>query len=71
MKMSEKNVGTPDRAVRIVVGIVLIATAVLGWVVVPWTYLIALIGVILLITGIVGWCQIYRILGINTPGKKG
>jgi len=70
MKIGERNVGPFDRFVRIIVGIVLIAIAVLGWVTVPWVYLIALIGVILLITGIVGWCQLYTILGINTLKKK-
>jgi len=70
MKIGNQNIGTCDRFVRIIVGIVLIAIAVLGWVTVPWAYLIALIGVIVLITGIAGWCQLYTILGINTLKKK-
>ncbi len=60
------NEGVPDRALRIIVGMVLIALVytdkigMWGW-----------IGVVPLVTGAVGVCPLYRILGISTcPAKK-
>ncbi|MFI4889259.1 MAG: DUF2892 domain-containing protein [Steroidobacterales bacterium] len=55
------NVGTIDRAVRIIAGLALIALAALGkvgW----WGYL----GVIPLATGIFRFCPAYTLLGIRT-----
>ena len=60
------NEGGLDRAVRIVVGLVLIALSATGTVGV-WGY----IGIIPLLTGIAGVCPAYSLLGINTcPMKK-
>ena len=55
------NVGTVDRVIRAVLGIVLIAlalTGTIGW----WGWL----GVVPLLTAAVGWCPPYAMLGINT-----
>ena len=55
------NVGAVDRAVRIVVGIVLIGLAIagmIGW----WGY----IGIVLVLTGLVRVCPAYSLLGFNT-----
>jgi len=67
--MLKKNVGTIDRVVRVVLGIVLLA----GYFVYPdatyrWAFLL---GIIPLVTGLVSSCPIYSILGISTcPLKK-
>ncbi len=59
------NVGGIDRILRIVVGIALIAWALLGGPVWAW------IGVVPLVTGLIGFCALYPLLGINTcPTKK-
>jgi len=59
------NEGTVDRAIRIILGLVLIALAVTGrWA--PWGW----IGVIPLVTGIVGFCGLYQLLGIKTCSVK-
>lgn len=55
------NEGTLDRALRVIVGLVLIGLAVTGQVGL-WGY----IGVVPLLTGAVGMCPVYSILGINT-----
>lgn len=59
------NVGRLDRALRVTVGLALIAAAVglygaafqtaWGW-----------IGLIFLATGLVGWCPLYTALGVKT-----
>ncbi|MCY6381474.1 YgaP family membrane protein [Hoeflea prorocentri] len=64
------NVGTADRIVRLLVGIILIAA--------PWLFQspiwqnpamlwgIPVIGIILAATGLVRFCPLYRLLGIRT-----
>lgn len=60
------NEGTLDRAVRVIVGLILIALAATGKVG-AWGW----IGVLPLVTGIVGICPAYAIFGMSTcPMKK-
>jgi hypothetical protein len=62
------NEGTIDRAIRGVVGAILL---VVGLVVVKGTLGIVLdvLGGILLVTGIVGFCPLYTLFGISTCKK--
>lgn len=60
-----RNEGTIDRALRIVLGLVLIAMVFVGPAT-PWGW----VGVIPLLTGLVGTCPIYSLLGINTCPMK-
>lgn len=58
------NVGTIDRVVRIVVGLLLIGLSlagVIGW----WGW----IGVVPLATGLFRFCPVYPLLGISTCGS--
>lgn len=55
------NAGTIDRALRIIVGLVLIGLAATGTVGV-WGW----IGIMPLLTGAIGTCPAYSIFGINT-----
>lgn len=57
------NVGTIDRALRIVAGAVLIALAATG-VVGAWGYL----GAVPLLTGLFRFCPAYALLGVDTCG---
>lgn len=70
MNIGEKNVGTIDRVVRILVGIALLAGFALNMVAAPLSYLVVLIGIIALVTGAVGTCPAYSVLGISTLGKR-
>ncbi|MEO5342101.1 MAG: DUF2892 domain-containing protein [Gammaproteobacteria bacterium SHHR-1] len=54
------NVGGIDRILRIVVGLALIAWALLGGPVWAW------IGVVPLATGLFRFCALYPLLGLNT-----
>lgn len=55
------NVGTLDRVIRIILGLVLIALAYTGTTG-AWAY----IGVIPLATGLLKWCPLYTLLGLQT-----
>lgn len=59
------NEGTIDRALRVVVGLILIGLAASGTVGV-WGW----IGVLPLVTGIVGFCPAYAIFGMSTCTMK-
>ncbi len=61
------NVGTADRAVRIILGLALIGAGV--WYKAWW----GAIGAIPLLTALIGWCPLYLPFGIRTcasPPKK-
>lgn len=56
-----KNIGTVDRWIRIIVGVLLIALAITdnigGW---GW------IGIIPLATALINFCPLYRLIGMST-----
>ena len=56
-----QNDGTIDRAVRIVVGLVLLSLVVVG----PRTWF-GFSGAVPLVTGLVGFCPPYRLSGVST-----
>ncbi len=56
-----KNVGTIDRAARLVIGLALIALVFVGPQT-PWGW----IGVVPLLTAFAGFCPAYRLFGIRT-----
>jgi hypothetical protein len=59
------NSGTVDRALRVIVGLVLVGLAAAGTIGV-WGW----IGVVPLVTGLIGFCPAYTILGISTCSMK-
>jgi len=56
-----RNVGSWDRALRVVAGVVLIALTLMGTIGV-WGW----IGLVPLVTGLIGRCPMYKMLGLNT-----
>lgn len=70
LNIGEKNVGTIDRIIRIVVGIALLAGVLMNMVAFPLSYLVGLIGLIALVTGAAGTCPAYSLMGISTAGKQ-
>lgn len=52
------NVGTAERALRVLVGFSLVAAAVLGFIS-PLGY----VGLVPLVTGLAGFCPVYRLFG--------
>ena len=65
--MFAKNVGSVDRAIRIVAGLALLIGFALGlggglnW--------LLLIGIVPLVTGVLGTCPAYTLFGIKTCAK--
>jgi hypothetical protein len=59
------NVGGIDRALRIVVGLVLIALVFVGPKIV-WGW----VGLVPLLTGIFKFCPAYKLIGVNTCPTK-
>ncbi|QCK84752.1 DUF2892 domain-containing protein [Phreatobacter aquaticus] len=70
------NVGSTDRIIRIVVGIILIAVALvpalaallagLG----KWIWVLPVVGAVMIATAFMRFCPAYTLLGINTCGTK-
>ena len=60
-----RNIGSIDRTLRIIVGIVLLALVFVG----PKT-MWGLIGIIPLATALMGNCPLYSIIGVNTCKTK-
>ena len=62
--MFRLNVGNLDRALRLLLGLALIALAGSGKIG-AWGY----IGVVPLLTGVMAMCPLYRLLGISTTAR--
>ncbi|MDA0923591.1 DUF2892 domain-containing protein [Roseicyclus sp.] len=60
-----RNEGNIDRALRIILGLGLLALVFVGPQT-PWGW----IGLVPLVTGLVGFCPLYRLIGINTCAMK-
>ncbi len=61
----KSNMGSIDRGLRIIVGLVLVGLALagtVGW----WGWL----GIVPIVTGALGNCPLYSIIGVNTCGKS-
>lgn len=63
--MFATNVGSADRIVRIVLGLVLIALVFVGPQT-PWGWL----GLIPLVTGVMRTCPLYSLMGVNSCGVR-
>ncbi|NOZ93691.1 MAG: DUF2892 domain-containing protein [Acidobacteria bacterium] len=59
----EHNVGTADRVIRILMGIILLGLIFVLDSPARW---IGLIGIIPLMTALMGWCPLYTLLGVRT-----
>jgi len=60
----EKNIGSVDKALRILLGLVLVALVFVG----PQTVW-GWIGVPVILIALFGWCPLYKVLGISSCKK--
>lgn len=68
--MFKNNMGGIDRAIRAIVGIILLALYFMGTVAGVWGWVALIVGVVLLVTAALGWCPPYSLLGINTCSTR-
>lgn len=61
------NVGSADKVIRIVMGIVLLSLIYFLQGNVRW---VGLIGIVPILTALMGWCPLYTLLGIRTCPMK-
>ncbi len=59
-----KNIGSADRTIRIVLGLIILALGVI------YKSYFGLLGLLLLATALVRWCPAYLPFGINTCRSK-
>ena len=64
------NVGSIDRLIRIVIGLVLIALGLLHVITGTAAIVAYVVAAIAIITGIVRFCPAWAMFGINTSGSK-
>lgn len=68
------NVGTPDRIVRLIIGVLLlVAPFVTGWALFAnpvWTWVFVIVGLVLAVTGLVRFCPAYAIFNLSTSRTK-
>lgn len=66
----KKNMGTADRAIRLILAAVAIALFATGTVSGTLGIVLAVAGGVFVLTSLVSFCPLYPIFGINTCGKK-
>lgn len=65
-----RNIGTVDRILRVVLGVVLIAFAIpIGFPATGWNW-VGWIGIIPLATALFGSCPVYSLVGLSTCPVK-
>ena len=60
----QANVGSTDRIIRIVLGVIL--AALFFYLSPPWNTVALVAGLVAIATGVFRFCGLYRLLGINT-----
>lgn len=65
----EKNAGTIDRVVRVVIGIVLLYAVATGMISGIIMYVAGLLGIMMLVTAALAYCPLYPVLKIDTASK--
>ena len=59
----EKNVGSVDKIIRIILGFVVIALGIYNQ---SWW---GLVGIVPLFTAFISWCPVYSLIGVSTDKK--
>jgi hypothetical protein len=66
----KKNMGSTDKAIRIVFAIVFAIVAFNGLVSSPWNYVLLALSAVFLLTSFVSFCPLYAPFGISTCKVK-
>ena len=68
--MSFRNEGEWDRALRTLVGIVLLYAVLDGYLAGAVRLIVGVVGVVALATGLAGYCPAYTVFGITTLKRR-
>lgn len=60
------NVGSLDKNIRIVLGIILIALGFVVGIGSGWGIVLGVVGLIALVTGLINFCPLYALLNLST-----
>ncbi len=65
-----KNIGSPDRIARLVVGVLLLALVLFSGMPLLqsglWKGIFSVVGLVLIGTAVMNFCPLYRMLGVST-----
>ncbi len=64
------NIGTPERLIRLILGIVLVVIPFIFGFPLLWTWVCVIVGLVLVVTGALRFCPAWAIFGIDTGGTK-
>jgi type IV secretory pathway TrbD component len=71
-----QNIGSTDRALRLIVGIILAVLGLGPKVGLPvfvgfggWGWLVGIVGLVMIVTAVIRFCPAYTLIGINTCKK--
>lgn len=71
--MQLANVGSLDRMIRVILGVVLLALPLVGMIASTSSTMgivMMIVGAILVVTGLVSFCPLYRLIGARTNAKS-
>ena len=66
----KKNVGSIDKIIRLIIGVIAVYAAYTGMVASPWNYVLYAVAVIMVATSLMGSCTLFSIFGIGTCKVK-
>jgi hypothetical protein len=64
------NMGSADRTVRIILGVLFILSALIGWVSGVLAMVLVVLGIIFIGTAVIRFCPLYLPFGINTDKHR-
>ncbi len=65
-----KNMNTIDRALRIVLAVVLGYLIFNGTLIGVWAWVLGILAVIFLLTSLIGFCPTYKVIGVSTLDEE-
>ena len=70
MNASPINMGTVDRVIRTILGLVAMWIVFYVPMSIAWLWVITIVGIVLIVTGLSGYCPAYIWLKMDTSGQK-
>lgn len=64
--MFQKNVGSIDKVIRLILAVILVALAATGTLTGTWMYVAYIAAAVLVLTSLFSFCGLYAIFGMST-----